>query len=243
MRSAVENLILLKSVSIFSGTPDQVLYDIADQLKVLKYLAGEPVFQKGDPGSCMYIIAEGQVRVHDGDRTLNMLGKQDVFGEMAALDPEPRSASVMAVEDTTLFQLDQSALFNLMALRPEFARGIIIILTRRLRDRMRDMRADFEYMQQFARVTAAAVAVEAGIYDPDPLDEVAKRPDELGQLGRVFKRMIGEVAVREQRYKKQLADLRIEIDEVKKDRQVAEITDTEYFQELREKAKGLRSRR
>jgi hypothetical protein len=72
---------------------------------------------------------------------------------------------------------------------------------------------------------------------------VAARTDELGHLARVFQRMVREVYQREQRLKQQVAELRIEIDEVKQARQVAEITETEYFQNLRQKAQQLRSNR
>ena len=72
------------------------------------------------------------------------------------------------------------------------------------------------------------------------LAAIVKRPDELGQLARVFQRMAQEIAAREEQLKQQIQVLRIEIDEVKKSRQVAEITETDYFQELQEKAKVLR---
>ena len=93
-----------------------------------------------------------------------------------------------------------------------------------------------------ARLTAAAAAVEAGEFEPASLADVARRGDELGQLARVFRRMAREVYAREQRLKQQVQELRIEIDEVKKARQVAEITETEYFQQLREHAKSMRKR-
>ena len=51
-----------------------------------------------------------------------------------------------------------------------------------------------------------------------------------------------EVRAREQRLRRELQQLRIEIDETKKERQVAEITETDYFQDLRQKAQGLRAR-
>jgi nitrate/nitrite-specific signal transduction histidine kinase len=89
-------------------------------------------------------------------------------------------------------------------------------------------------------VTSAAAAVEAGKFGAEMLVEVVKRPDQLGQLARVFQRMAHEVAAREEQLKQQILVLRIEIDEAKKARQVAEITETDYFQELRDKAKALR---
>jgi DNA repair ATPase RecN len=81
------------------------------------------------------------------------------------------------------------------------------------------------------------------MYKPESLNEVAARRDELGQLARVFQRMQREVDRRERRLKQEVADLRIEIDEIKKARQVAEITETEYFQDLLKKASQLRAGR
>jgi hypothetical protein len=75
------------------------------------------------------------------------------------------------------------------------------------------------------------------------LDPVAERGDELGQLSRLFQKMARQVYEREQQLKKQLSMLRIEIDEGKRQEEVAEITETEYFQELQKKARSLRSQR
>ncbi len=84
------------------------------------------------------MIVSGRVRVHDGAHTLNYLEEGEVFGEMALLDPEPRSASVTAVEATQLLRLDQQSFQELLEERAEIARGIIQVLTRRLRERSRE---------------------------------------------------------------------------------------------------------
>jgi CRP-like cAMP-binding protein len=81
----------------------------------------------------MYIVVDGRVRVHSEERTLRELGPRDIFGEMAALDPEPRSASVTAKVPTLLFRLEQEALYELMADRIEVVRGVIRVLCQRLR--------------------------------------------------------------------------------------------------------------
>src|SRR5439155_26919518 len=65
--------------------------------------------------------------------------------------------------------------------------------------RLRDQ--EVLYLQQVARVTAAAAAIEADTFDPDSLGEIAGRPDALGQLARVFQRMAREVYARQQRLK------------------------------------------
>lgn len=242
MPSLLEKLLILKTVGIFMETPDDALAEIAPLLEEITVKAGESIFVKGDPGDSMYMIVDGKVRVHDGEMTLNFLGKRDVFGEMAALDPEPRSASVTAEEDTLLFRLEQEAFYKLMEQRIEVTQGVIRVLCQHLRARMRDLREDFTYLQQFARVTAAAAAVEAGIFEPESLDEVALRTDALGQLARVFQRMTREVQAREQRLKAQLQQLTIEIDQFRKEKQVAEITESDYFKQVQQAARALRKR-
>jgi CheY-like chemotaxis protein/HAMP domain-containing protein len=101
---------------------------------------------------------------------------------------------------------------------------------------------EVEYLRSVARVTAAAAAVEAGEFDPEALAEVAARSDALGRLARVFQDMAREIYAREQRLKQQVQQLRIEVDAAKRTRQVAEITETDYFQQLQQKARDLRRR-
>jgi CRP/FNR family transcriptional regulator, cyclic AMP receptor protein len=234
-------LSFLRSVSIFAGTPDEVLAEIGVVLEEVRFKDGQRIFSKGDLGDCLYIIAEGRVRVHDGERTLSTLRRGEVFGEMAALDPEVRSASVTALTDTQLLRLDRAPLYRMMAQRSEVAQAIMHVLSQRLRTSLREMDQDFQYMQQFAKLTAAAAAIEEGIYEPESLDDVAARTDALGLLARLFQQMERAISAREQRLKQQVAALSIEIDNAKQARQVAEITETEYFQHLRSKARELRA--
>ena len=106
--------------------------------------------------------------------------------------------------------------------------------------RLRDQ--EVEYLRNVALLTDAAAAVETEAFDPDTLslEEVAARTDELGQLARVFQHMAREVYAREQRLRQQVRNLRIELDEAKKERQVAEITETEYFRQLQSRVRELR---
>lgn len=139
MLSTIEKVIILKTVSVFGRTADDVLADVAPLLEEVDVAADEVIFQKGDMGDSLYIIVAGRVRVDDGDRLLNYLGERDVFGEMALLDAEPRVASVTAVEPTRLLRLDQAPFFELITDRPEVAIGMIRVLTGHLRARVRDV--------------------------------------------------------------------------------------------------------
>ena len=114
------------------------------------------------------------------------------------------------------------------------ARLTAALAAKRLRDLER------EYLDQVGRVIEAAGQVEAGTFEGGALDPVAAREDALGQLARTFQRMAGEVRAREERLRAEVRELRIEIDEARQARQVAEITDTDYFRSLRDRAKDLR---
>jgi two-component system, cell cycle response regulator len=106
--------------------------------------------------------------------------------------------------------------------------------------RLRDL--ELEYLEQVGRLTDAAASVEAASFEPDSLDAVVARSDALGQLARVFQRMAREVRAREERLQRQVHELRIEVDEAKRTREVAEITGTDYFRNLQEQAHQLRSK-
>jgi hypothetical protein len=129
----IEKVLLLKGVSMFSATSEDTLADVAAVLEEVELRPGELVFSKGDPGQSMYIVVSGRVRVFDGAKTINYLGEQEIFGELALLDPEPRSASVECAEETRLFRLDRDTLFELMTDNVGVVSGIMQVLCRRLR--------------------------------------------------------------------------------------------------------------
>jgi CRP-like cAMP-binding protein len=133
----IEKMLLLKAVNLFSHVPDPILFEIASIVKDETVLEGKTIIQKDDLGDCMYIIASGRVRIHDGERTIAWLGEKDVFGELALLDSEPRNASVTADEETYLLRLDQNTFYELISDYPEVLRGIIRVLSQRLRETTR----------------------------------------------------------------------------------------------------------
>jgi CRP-like cAMP-binding protein len=231
---------ILRTVPLFTETPDAILAEVAQLLETVRCPAETTLITQGEEGDAMYILIAGQVRVHSGGRTLAILEAGSVFGEMAALDPEPRSASVTALTDLSLLRLARAALHQLIGHRPEISLGVIHVLCQTLRARTTAMVDDYAYLQQVAQLTAAAAGVEAGIYQPEAIESVTQRSDALGQLARVFQRMIREVANREEQLQQQVQELRIEVDKARQSQQVNKITGTDYFRQLRSKANALR---
>jgi DNA-binding response OmpR family regulator len=121
-----------------------------------------------------------------------------------------------------------------------------VVLGVRVRSCLAKKRArdfDLAYLRGVARVTAAALAVESGTFAAESLDEVAQRPDALGNLARLFQRMAMEVAARQRRLEDQVQQLTIAIDERKTAAQVEEITDSDYFRDLQIRARHFSARR
>ena len=86
-------------------------------------------------------------------------------------------------------------------------------------------------------------AADLPAVESQQLNRLAQRKDELGQLGRIFQTMVNEVVTRQQQLRQQIHELKIEIDEKRRIREVKEIVETDYFQSLQEKAKKIRDRR
>ena len=129
----VEKVLILKSLSIFSDTPEHILADLAPLMEEEEYEKDILIFGEGEMGDCMYIIHQGEVKIHKENVTLAVLKEKEVFGELALLDPEPRSASATTISDCILFRIDQEPLYEVIDIRPEVARGFIKILCKRLR--------------------------------------------------------------------------------------------------------------
>ena len=130
----IERVILLKSLSIFKETPETILAEIAHLMHEQDFPKGTVIVKEGDPGNCMYVILEGTVEVFKEKHLLATFRENDFFGELALLDTETRSATVIVKSDCRLFRIDQEPFYDLMELRPEVSKGIIKILCKRIRE-------------------------------------------------------------------------------------------------------------
>ncbi|MEZ4862409.1 MAG: Npt1/Npt2 family nucleotide transporter [Caldilineaceae bacterium] len=139
MLLTIEKVIILRTVDIFADTPDEILGEVASLLKEIEAPAGATIITQGEQGDSMYIIVEGEVEVLDGDQVFTKLGERQVFGEMALLDGEPRTATIRTTQATRLLRLDQEPFYELMDDRIEIVRGIIHVLLQRLRARTSDV--------------------------------------------------------------------------------------------------------
>ncbi len=133
MLTTVEKVLFLKSIDLFRALPAEELAQIAEIAEEQEFVAGDPIFAENEPGDALYLVVEGQVRVHRSDKQLAVLSVRDVVGEMAVLDGESRSASVTVVNSATLLKIGRDDFRDILSERPEIAMGVIKVLSHRLR--------------------------------------------------------------------------------------------------------------
>ncbi|HWJ75113.1 MAG TPA: Crp/Fnr family transcriptional regulator [Kaistia sp.] len=138
MSKQAEFAVLLKLNSMFADLDAQELQRIAALCQTQHLPAGAVLFQKGDDGDALFGIRKGQVRIEtgiaDGTRlTLNILGSGDMFGEVAVLDGEPRTADAIADEPSELFILRRADFLAHLEREPRVAVKLIALLCQRIR--------------------------------------------------------------------------------------------------------------
>ena len=118
----------LSAVDIFSPLTQEELARLASAVGSHTYAPGESIIRAGDAGDSMFVVNRGgvDVRITDNGRpvTVASLGEGEFFGEMALLTGQPRSANVVAVEETEVLEIGHDALKQLFDANPELAESL-----------------------------------------------------------------------------------------------------------------------
>jgi len=128
----IEIALHLKSLPLFEGLTTRQLMNLVHEVREEQHEAGTVVFQEGEPGDCLYLIVEGQVRVTRGETLLREQGPKSFFGEIAVLEGENRTATITTTSRVQFLRLDRDDLLRLMEDLPAIAIGICQTLSRRV---------------------------------------------------------------------------------------------------------------
>ena len=113
-----------------------------DQLDRVVYSAGETVFSKGDAGDCAYLIQEGLVEIianHQGHEVhISSMGQGELFGEVALIDRQPRTASVRTLKKTVLIPISRDLLQQLLERSDPILRHLLLVILDRFRKNQSD---------------------------------------------------------------------------------------------------------
>jgi CRP/FNR family transcriptional regulator/CRP/FNR family cyclic AMP-dependent transcriptional regulator len=128
----------LKDVPLFSNMNDDQLAALARTGDIRRVAKGQIIVNQSSPGNTFYIVISGHVKVallhEDGKEiVLSLLSEGNFFGELSLLDNDPRSASVIAAEDATLFMLSRKQFYQLITANPDTLEKVIKEICTRLR--------------------------------------------------------------------------------------------------------------
>lgn len=131
----IERVALLRRVDLFADTPDRVLAGLARVLEEVEVPAGTALIEAGAVEDWLFVVADGELEVVRGEHHVR-IPAGSVVGELAVLDPRPRTADVYARTPALVFRLRKAAFDEVMATRPEIALGVVREMVRRLRERL-----------------------------------------------------------------------------------------------------------
>jgi CRP/FNR family transcriptional regulator, cyclic AMP receptor protein len=104
-----------------------------NNIEARSFKAGDVIFREGDEATELFVVKSGQVRIQIGNRTVTELAPDSIFGEMALIDNEPRSATAIAITDVELVPVSEKQFLFLVSQTPYFALRVMRVLAQRLR--------------------------------------------------------------------------------------------------------------
>ena len=139
----MNNSISLKELPIFSSLTDDEIKAVSEISNAQTVSADELVFSEGEPGNILYVIIRGSVRIYtkiteNVDKTLVTLRSGGLFGEMAVISEDYRSATARAVEETELISISQKDFRNLLDNNPAAGKKILEFIVKVLAGRLKN---------------------------------------------------------------------------------------------------------
>lgn len=241
-----QEFIRLKKSFLFQGLPDEVLEALVQKVIRRKFHEGETIIRRGDEGDALYIIDEGSVKIvtvdkQGGELILNRCGPGEAIGEMSLFDKEPRSAGVIALAETDVLELKQDAFFELLNQRPDLGLNFIRSFSARLRFSSTYIQKAIEWSKKIAEGDYSFM--DQSQSNPTGQTKADADDDKAGQLLSAFFNMVRGVRAREEKLKLQVEKLTLQIDEVRRRQEFEELTSTDFYAELKEKAQNIRKQR
>ncbi len=145
-----------------------MLDEIAPDVRLVQFNAGEIIFREGDPGNLLYLVGEGSVKISKSGRggqqeTLGFVQSGNFFGEMALLDGEPRSSMATAAEPTLLGAVDESTFQHILELAPS---RLHMNFLRSVSERLRSVNSHFiSEMMRTERLSLVGAMANSIIHD------------------------------------------------------------------------------
>ena len=132
-------MVALESVNLFRSLAPDELRALCAITQERRFPAGGEIFREGDPGDGVYVVSDGLVEISGvvsaaAHRVFSQLGPGEIFGEMAVIEDRPRSATVTALKDTSVYFIPRDEMLALLQRSPALAFNGLQEISRRLRE-------------------------------------------------------------------------------------------------------------
>ena len=131
--TAIEKVIFLKSVDIFSRATIEELGRVAALTEEVHFEPGETIFREGEPVDAIYLILTGRVAVEGNGQVVREVREKQAFGTVAALDGNPAIHTVKAIDAVYALKLNAQDFDDILSLDFELVRAIFRALCRMIR--------------------------------------------------------------------------------------------------------------
>lgn len=237
----------LQKLPLFDGLPDDIIVEMASDVSTRKLAKDEILFHRGGPGDSLFVVRTGWVKVttvdSDGDElVLNHCGPSEVIGEMALIDEEPRSASVIALSPVEVIELKRDTFMEALHKQPMLAVDVMRNLSGRIRYATTYIEKAIEWSHRIAEGDYGFAMDQIQTVQSTMIRE---KSDEAraGLLLSAFFEMVQGVQEREENLKQQLRELSIEVDETKRKEEFESLTESTFFSDLKSAAQRMREER
>ena len=238
----------LKKQSLFANTPDDVLAQLATQIEIRSLEQGDVLLQQNAPSESLFIIRKGWFKVttnnYDGEEVmLDQYGPGQLIGELSLLDRMPRENSVIALRPAEVIEIKYDVVLGLLDQHPALARSLMQEMSSRVRFANAYTEEAIDWCRHIATGDYAFVQNQVKQTQSTIIGATQSYQARAGAFLSVFFKMIDQVREREENLKKQVHELKIQIDEVQRQKSVKDLTETEFFEDLQATARKLRQER
>lgn len=133
MFTVIEKVIILQNVDVFLDVPTEQLAYLAAVAEEVAFMKGETIYKADERSDAMYLVLEGNVRLHRDDVEVTVAGSQEAFGTWALFDAEPRVVTATAVDDTKVLRIYTEDFYDILADHVQITQGIFKALVKRMR--------------------------------------------------------------------------------------------------------------
>ncbi len=133
MLTTIEKVIFLQNIDVFDEVPTEQLAEVASIAEEMSIMEGDVIYRENDASDALYLVLEGQIRMHRGDDEIAVVGAKEAFGTWALFDTTPRVVTATALSDAHLLRVEREEFVDLLADHVQIAQGVLQTVASRLR--------------------------------------------------------------------------------------------------------------